>query len=159
MSFWTYVSAEFTFDTHYLKENKKRVDEKLLDDIFGKTVRFQDMVEHTFDDIEKHPENYLPMGSEGSLKKSVWVKQTKTEKGGIAYKSKHVRVHGSLRDVWDAEPAKEWFKRVCNKPEISYGAIKIELDGGISPVIMVYEQLMDDDSDFREYIMLAKEDK
>ena len=159
MSFWTYVAAEFTFDTFYLKEHKEKIDEKFLDDIFGKAVRYKDLSREVWDDIKEHPKNYLPIGSEGTLKKSVWVKQVKTSKGGLSYRGKHVRVYGSLRDFWDQEPIEEWFKRVCNKPEIDEGAVKIELDGGVTPIIITYEQLMNDESDFRKFLMIDPEDK
>ena len=159
MSFWTQVNATFEFDNYYMDEHKEDNKTKMFDDIFGKAVTYTDFTNAIDDgsydtlwaDMENNPDKYLPCGSEGTLKKFVYTR--KLSNGSKEYL---VKVCGGLRDFWDDEPIKKWFKRVCSSKAIETAYIRIELEG-ISPIFVVYEEGFDEeiqDSDFFEYIML-----
>ena len=147
MSFWTQVDAYFEFESYEMKKHKGD-KEKLFDQLFGKVCRYEDLSSDTWKDILEHPDNYLPCGSEGTLKRMVW--KRKGSDGSTRYL---VNIHGGLRDFWEAEPIKTWFKKVCRSPYISSAHMSIELEG-LCPEIIVYsDYCFDDDRDFPEYGM------
>lgn len=129
MSNWTHVAAVFRVDG--LRGYEKEPD---WDKILGKECLFPqhesdargqwihtEKAETAFDedlkafgklckDAAKHPTKYLPMGSEGSLQKSVW---RNPDASHIAAYT--VTVWGDLRDHESIGEIKEWFDRCCKK--------------------------------------------
>ncbi len=99
MSNWTHVAGIIRLDSF-------RIDmypEPNFDKLFGKKLNYGN-----WEDARKHPEKYLPFGSEGSLDKSVWVNP---EKSSIpAYT---VSIFGDLRDHDSVKDIIEWFKEKC----------------------------------------------
>ena len=64
--------------------------------------------EEVWDDMRNNPDDYLPMGSEGSLQKSVWINPN--EHSLAAYT---VSIFGDLRDHNSAKEIVDWFKKKC----------------------------------------------
>ncbi len=104
MSNWTHVAAVFRVD--YLGFISEKPD---MDKIFGKECLF-DAPRSIRDDAFDNPDDYLPMGSEGTLQKSVW---ENPDKSCIAAYT--VSVFGDLRDHESVDDIGEWFKRICSK--------------------------------------------
>ena len=65
MSQWTHVNANFRLNS------LDRIDDETIIKVFGKEVDYYDMMKIEYDDDweVKDKEKYLPMGSEGTLKK------------------------------------------------------------------------------------------
>ena len=119
MSCWTYfegvVWTETPIDEDYFgkvvgvkdfPEFNRTYDEKVLDEIADYNLK-------VWEEYDKHPEDYLPCGSERSLK-YVWqnMKETYTFLGdrNIAYSTK---ITGSLRNYTKSEELCDWFKSKC----------------------------------------------
>lgn len=102
MSNWTHVAG-------VMRINLFRFDDTELnfDEIFGKEVLFESP-EEVWEDAAENPDKYLPMGSEGSLQKSVWVNPDKSQLFSYA-----VTIFGDLRDHGDPDEIIEWFKKKC----------------------------------------------
>lgn len=96
-------------------------DEPNWDDIFGKECLFESSSE-VWDDAYEHPEKYLPMGSEGSLQKTVWVNPDQSRADAYT-----VSIFGSLRDHTDVDGLIGWFKDiVTNKVWTRQASITID---------------------------------
>lgn len=103
MSNWTHVAGVIRVDHMGLSGNLD------FDELVGKECLF-DSSEDVWDDVEAHPDAYLPMGSEGSLTKSVWINPDPS------YLSRYtVSIFGDLRDHNSADAIVDWFKGVCKK--------------------------------------------
>ena len=89
MSIWTHVNAAFRIDT-FLSE----ID---FEKVFGKELDYWDDYQ-IWDEAEKNPNEFLPLGSEGSLKMHVW---ENPDKNCMARYT--VSIFGDLRDVEDIE--------------------------------------------------------
>ena len=97
MSNWTHVVATVRFDSFR---------EYTIDDfykLFGKECLWNDS-EDIWEDAENNPQDYLPMGSEGSLQLSLWTNP----------KSSHlckymVNIFGDLRDHDNPQAIVDWF--------------------------------------------------
>ena len=69
MSNWTHVVGTIRIDC--LRGLYEYEDKPNFDEIFGKECRWIDD-NSIWNDAEENPQNFLPMGSEGSLHKIVW---------------------------------------------------------------------------------------
>lgn len=116
MSYWTYVSA--VADVVIPDELEDASDEQLIETIFGKSLDFDEMTEDSWED---EPNVYMPMGSEGSLKATVSMRNF--------YKAR-ISIYGSLRDYCKRpEKTIEWFKRKCgNVKTDGLVCIRVESD-------------------------------
>ena len=105
MSSWVHVAGIIRIDSIRLSNKIPNFDE-----LIGKECLWEAPME-VWDDCEAHPEKYLPMGSEGSLHKSVWVNPNISHMAAYT-----VSIFGDLRDTYieDAEKIIEWFKKKCN---------------------------------------------
>ena len=101
MSNWTHVAGIIRVDGLPILP---KVD---FDEIIGKECLFNSPVE-VWDDMEKHPDSYLPMGSEGSLQKIIWENPNKN-----CLASYTVSIFGDLRDHHSTSDIIEWFKKKC----------------------------------------------
>ena len=109
MSNWTHVAAVFRVDDLSLFIGKA-VD---MDKVFGKECIWGDDTKkfcREFKKAEAHPEKYLPLGSEGSLHKSVWVNP---DPHSVAHFV--VTVWGDLRDHDSLDEIESWFRGCCSK--------------------------------------------
>lgn len=113
MSNWTHVAGIVRVDGLRLAG----MDEPNFDELFGKELEY----EGDWEDYELHSELYLPAGSEGSLKKSVWVNPD--ESYIAAYT---VSIFGDLRDHDDPNEIVEWFKEKLKNVLVRNATITVE---------------------------------
>ena len=103
MSNWTHVAGIIRVD--YIKwDDDPELD---FDKLIGKECLWGSDYE-VFEDADKHPESYLPMGSEGSLQKSVWINSNDSHVSRYT-----VSIFGDLRDHDSCDEIIEWFKSKC----------------------------------------------
>lgn len=117
MSAWSQVAGIIRIDAIRIMQPELDFDE-----LIGKECLWDDDMS-VWDDQEKHPEKYMPMGSEGSLQKSIWVNPDKSCMDAYT-----VSIFGSLRDHEDVDGIIEWFKNVCDKCRVRNATITIEND-------------------------------
>lgn len=115
MSNWTHVAGIIRIDD--FRFNNKIPD---FDELIGKELHFEDPFTK-WDDAYQYPEKYLPLGSEGSLEKSVWINPNK---GCVAAYT--VSIFGDLRDHDDPREIVEWFRKICDKFTIRNAVIIVE---------------------------------
>ena len=118
MSNWTHVIASVRLDSWRgmegnLVEGIKDTDYTLEDfhKVFGKECLWESPVK-IWADTDKHPDKYLPMGSEGSLQLSIWTNPEKNHSFSYV-----VTIFGDLRDHDSANEIIEWFKNKINEIE------------------------------------------
>ena len=104
MSNWTHVAGVIRVD--YLKWGKD-TPELDFDELLGKKCLWGSD-EETWVDAENNPNKYLPMGSEGSLQKSVWINPKDSHLARYT-----VSIFGDLRDHDSCDEIIEWFKNKC----------------------------------------------
>lgn len=111
MSTWTHVAGVVRIDMLRFPKKGEKDEEKIIKSMinyFGKELDFYDTIAK-WDDAYEHPEHYLPFGSEGSLKMSVWVNPNTHSMAAIT-----VSIFGDLRDYSDVDGIIKWFKKKCN---------------------------------------------
>lgn len=123
MSNWTHVAGIIRIDDLRLGDTIPD-----FDGLIGMELHYEDTIAK-WDDAHYHPEKYLPLGSEGSLMKSVWINP---EEGVVAAYT--VSIFGDLRDHDDAQEIVDWFKKVCEKFAVRNAVIVVEneLNGQIT---------------------------
>ena len=104
MSNWTHVAGIVRLDAVRCLRSH---DDPLFDKMFGKECLYNSPSD-VWRDYEDHPDDYLPMGSEGSLHKSVWINPDKGEMAAYT-----VSIFGDLRDHDSTAEIIEWFKEKC----------------------------------------------
>ena len=104
MSNWTHVAGIIRID--YIKWDDD-IPELDFDKILGKEVQW-DCYYDNEEDFYKHPELYLPMGSEGSLQKLVWTNPNDSHVSRYT-----ISIFGDLRDHNSCDAIIEWFKNKC----------------------------------------------
>jgi hypothetical protein len=139
MSVWTHVAAVFRIDgikSEYSKASMFMGDtSRVWDKVIGRTIREPhslmdaDSYEVTreredWDAYRKEPMAFVPTGSEGSLKRLVWVNKDRSSAARYT-----VTVFGDLRDYEDADKIKEWFEAVCSKCYIRQAVCHCEVEG------------------------------
>lgn len=134
MSVWTHVAAVFRIDGF---RNDKFVNDAghvNWDRVTGKVIYDGDWcTEDTYEmermrkdweSYRKHPQRFVPTGSEGSLQRLVWV-NPKT----YCADTYTVTVFGDLRDYEDYEAIHEWFNEVCKKCHIRQAVCHCDVSG------------------------------
>lgn len=112
MSNWTHVAAIFRVDGFYHDYDFTK--------IFGKELNFNDSKDK-WRVSEKHPEQFLPLGSEGSLKMSIW--ENPDCSCVAAYT---VSIFGDLRDHNSIDEIINWFDEKCKGIWIRQAVITVE---------------------------------
>ena len=109
MSSWIHVSGVFNIDgiRDLTNEERNMSFEQLMDEKLGKEVSFDDIWLHEAE-IESHTEEYLPLGSEGSLQKSICFNNV-VDSINIGA----ITIFGNLRGCYDVDKYIEWFKKKC----------------------------------------------
>ena len=109
MSNWTHVAGIIRVD--YLKIPGVTRDIDFEEEI-GRELTFDDIWDETvvYEEYESHPQSFLPSGSEGSLKMSVWANPDDSHLSAYT-----VSIFGDLRDHHNEDEIIEWFKAQCNK--------------------------------------------
>lgn len=92
------------------KEDKEKAIEEL------KLLR-----EEYWDDALENPSKYLPMGSEGSLQKSVWENPDRS-----CMDSYTISIFGDLRDHDSISEIVKWFIEKCNLLWVRNAVITVE---------------------------------
>lgn len=100
MSNWTHVAGIIRVDG---------MAEQDFDEIIGKECLWGSPRE-VWEDVEANPDKYLPMGSEGSLHKSIW---ENPDKDCLAAYT--ISIFGDLRDHYSTSEIIEWFKSKCKE--------------------------------------------
>ena len=133
MSNWIHVNAAIRIDDLRLDDSVPDFDE-----LVGKECLI-DSPESVWDDMKLNPNLYLPMGSEGSLQKSICITPGKCDMAACS-----VLIFGDLRDCnkEDAEGVIEWFKNRCNQINktdgIRHAVITVRVNTD-KPIIFVYD--------------------
>lgn len=124
MSRWTHVAGVVRIDDlPFLKATN-------WDDYFGKQCLWND---DCWEDARNHPEEYLPMGSEGTLHSQLWANPDK--RAMAAYT---LMVFGDLRDYDTPQEIIDWFKKkVFGIPLVRQAVITVELEGA-EPLTWTY---------------------
>lgn len=119
MSQWTHVNANFRLNSI------GRIPDEDLIKIFGKQVDYYGMSEIEYDENwnikDKH--KYLPIGSEGTLKMSIWHNPDTSHLASTT-----VSVFGDLRDYNSFDEIEEWFNRCCDAFAIRQAVCQVEVE-------------------------------
>lgn len=114
MSNWTHVAAVIRVDALRTGGYKPNWDK-----LIGKECLWSSSSE-VWDDMEANPKQYLPMGSEGSLKKSIW---ENPDKACLAAYT--VTIFGDLRDHDSCDAIIDWFKNICKNLFVRQATINV----------------------------------
>lgn len=108
MSNWSHVAGIIRIDD--IRFDDKTPD---FDELVGKEMSYHEYSFTNDEDIDNS--KYLPMGSEGSLKKSVWINPN------ISHMSAYtVSIFGDLRDHDSTSEIIQWFKDKCKSISEDY---------------------------------------
>ena len=116
MSNWTHVAGIIRMDS-------VRFNESYTDDYFDKLIGKECLFgspSNVWDDAEKNPDDYLPMGSEGSLRKSVWINPDPSIIAAYT-----ISIFGDLRDHDSTDEIIDWFKNKCSKISVRQAIITV----------------------------------
>lgn len=105
MSNWLHVAGIIRIDSLRFK-NETEIN---FDELIGRECLFDSPTE-IWEDCDKNPNKYLPMGSEGTLRKSIWINPNKAK-----FAAYTVSIFGDLRHRDDAYTIIKWFKKLCEK--------------------------------------------
>ena len=119
MSVWTHVAGVARVDD--LRIGPDMDIQAYFDNIFGLELSYEDLCMHNYSFFG----NYMPMGSEGSLTKSIWVNPKVSQIAAYT-----VSVFGDLRDYDEPEKIINWFKEACSKCAIRNAVITAECERG-----------------------------
>lgn len=110
MSSWIHVSGVFNIDgvRNLTDEERNMSFEELIDARLGKEISYEDICWLYETESKTHIEEYLPLGSEGSLQKSICFDNVEDSINIGA-----ITVFGNLRDCYDVDKYIEWFKKKC----------------------------------------------
>ena len=113
MSNWTHIAAVIRIDDwrHKVGEHPD------FDILIGKECLFHSSNEK-WSDAEQNPDKYLPMGSEGTLQKSVWINPKTYDVPRYT-----VSIFGDLRDHDNPQEIIDWFQKICNKQNLIRNAV------------------------------------
>lgn len=120
MSSWIHVSGVFNIDG--VEGNELDDDltfSDLIDKKLGKELRYEDDYDK-WDYAFKHKNEFLPLGSEGSLHKSIWKNPDKDSLNMAV-----ITVFGNLRDCYNVDEYIEWFKKKCEQFYIRQAVITV----------------------------------
>ena len=120
MSNWTHVAATFRVDSFRLEKINPEEEKSRWDEIFGKECLWDDPLE-VWDDQYKNPQDYLPMGSEGTLHKSVWINPDLHHMAAYT-----ISIFGDLRDHDSPDEIIEWFRDKCSRLYIRQAVITVD---------------------------------
>lgn len=129
MSNWTHVAAVFRVD--HITFLAPELD---FDGIFGRECLFHSSQE-LWDEAYEHPERFLPMGSEGSLRKLVYINDNDSSTARYT-----VTVMGDLRDHDSFEDIIEWFNKTCEKLWIRQAVVTVDNEWYGSKTVTYHEK-------------------
>ena len=115
MSSWVHVAAIARIDYLPILKDGTETD---FDTIFGKECLWGD---GNFKYAFSHLDEFLPMGSEGSLRKTVWVNPNENHADHYV-----VSIFGDLRGVSGCDWIIDWFKKKLSKVYVRQATITVE---------------------------------
>ena len=118
MSNWTHVAGVIRVDG--LRCLDDVLGEPNFDEIIGKECLWDSPTE-VWHDADDNPDKYLPMGSEGSLQKSIWINPDKQSMDSYT-----ISIFGDLRDHDNVKEIIDWFKEKCKKLWVRNAVITVE---------------------------------
>ena len=119
MSAWVHVAAIARIDYLPILNNGEEID---FDKVFGRECLYDD---GDFEYAAEHEDEFLPMGSEGSLRKTVWVNPHKNHADQYT-----VSIFGDLRDVTNGQWIIDWFKKKLDDVYVRQATIAVMSDYG-----------------------------
>lgn len=117
MSAWVHVAAIARIDYIPVLHGGAEID---FDKAFGKECLWDD---GDFEYAAEHEDEFLPMGSEGSLRKTVWVNPHKNHAAQYT-----VSIFGDLRDVTSGQWIINWFKKKLSKMWVRQATITVDAE-------------------------------
>lgn len=117
MSAWVHVAAIARIDYLPILNDGAEVD---FDKAFGKECLW-DSDKSVWEDAINNKDDYLPMGSEGSLQKMVWVNPHENHADQYT-----VSIFGDLRDVASGQWIIDWFKKKLSKMWVRQATITVD---------------------------------
>ena len=115
MSNWIHVAG-------IIRADSVRTSEEFppdFDEIVGREVLWRELREKG-KDAREHPDEYLPMGSEGSLRKTVWINPDNS-----CADTYTISIFGDLRNRDSNTAIIDWFKKLCKKFWIRQAVITV----------------------------------
>lgn len=119
MSAWVHVAAIARIDHIPILNDGAEVD---FDKAFGKECLWGSD-KSVWYDAEYNKDDYLPMGSEGSLRKTVWVNPHENHADHYT-----VSIFGDLRDVASGKWIVDWFKKKLEDMYVRQATITVISD-------------------------------
>ncbi len=113
MSQWTHVNSSIRFDGTIHHDSFKPE--------LGKPYLPYD--DGDFESLDE-PDGFIPTGSEGSLKFTVWETKSKSSSAGCT-----VNIFGDLRSYSNIEEILEYFKKITTGKMIRSGILEIDVEG------------------------------
>lgn len=113
MSNWTHVAAVARIDGW-------PGDRTNFESVFGREWGYDDDLDD-WDEMNEHRDRFLPMGSEGSCRMSVWVNPDFHSLSRYT-----VTIFGDLRDHNSAEEVVEWFRSKLKNLLVHQAVITVE---------------------------------
>lgn len=114
MSNWTHVAGIIRVDGMDMEARDA------FDRVIGKECLYDSPYE-VWEDASAHPDKYLPMGSEGSLRKTIWENPDKD-----CLDSYTISIFGDLRDHDSIIDIIDWFKAKCKELCVRNAVITVE---------------------------------
>ena len=115
MSIWTHAAGIIRLDFINPAEYGVADEQDAIKKLLGKEFDYKDMYDRALcEDLDEHPEDYMPFGSEGSLRATI-LKNPNCSENVISLPIWTIAIEGDLRDYGDPEAIVEWFKEVCRK--------------------------------------------
>lgn len=139
MSSWTHVAGIIRVDSIRLSDSIPDFDK-----LIGKECLWESD-EKIWKDVHENPDKYLPMGSEGSLQKSIWVNPDQSYVASYT-----ISIFGDLRDHYSAQKIVDWFKTICDKLWVRNAVITVDND--IEGVVTYTHKESDNESEGKECI-------
>ena len=121
MSNWTHVAGIIRVDGMDMNMGAEEVEE-VFDRVIGKECLY-DSPSEVWEDASAHPDQYLPMGSQGSLRKTIWKNPDK-----YYLDSYTISIFGDLRDHDSTTDIIEWFKAKCEEFWVRNAVITITVE-------------------------------
>ena len=98
MSIWTHVTSVIRLETG------RELDDNDIENLIGKRILYR-APQELKDEYKKHPERFMPKGSNGSLNFHVYNHDNKYELPSCI-----ISIFGDLEDYADSDAIIEWFK-------------------------------------------------
>lgn len=114
MSIWTHAAGVIRLDFINPEEYGLAGEKYAIEKLLGKEFSYGNMDRALLKDLEAHPEDYLPFGSEGSLRHTIFKNPNRS--GNVtSLPMWTIVIGGDLRDYDTPEKIVEWFKKACKK--------------------------------------------